>query len=371
MSSTEISQIHQQIISDLKVISCLKPGKTLSTSTMTVIDHGSWATTFWRTYKGENKKETVNFIKNIFDNAVKTFQDNGSEDLLKQINDALEGFETLKETYKGYTTTIKDIDDIIVDVRERTKVPTLEECIKEVPILEEIIIGEINNLTEEQKISPDKNSKEGADKDSSNIKEMVETSIGESDKERVEDAINNDDTNDGAKDIDSMSTIDVISRIKIPAEASDKISDTQPIIKRDQSDSNIETDSDSPEESYQEYSVDENISDKESVSSSEQSLEESISRSQSENNLMDSEIIKKTREQFNTNENSDNIEISKSEIKQNDDEQSIDFSTWIHIQSSNRSKKEGNSSSPPIIRLARAFKQWLKTIKNNDNTLIV
>lgn len=106
-----------QVITNLKVLSSITPGKTLSTSTMTLVDHASWSGAIWRTYSGENREETIATIKRILQEALsilKLLPDSMSRnDLLISLNTALMGVLSLKDTYKGNYYTVGEINDIV------------------------------------------------------------------------------------------------------------------------------------------------------------------------------------------------------------------------------------------------------------------
>src|ERR1700722_12616461 len=91
----------KKIICDLEVLSKLSPGLTLSTSTMTIINHETWSGSLWRTYARENRKDTISFIKSIFTEAISILELNYSQELADAVKTALKGFSSLKETYKG------------------------------------------------------------------------------------------------------------------------------------------------------------------------------------------------------------------------------------------------------------------------------
>jgi len=134
-----------RLLSDLNVLASLRPGLTLSTSTMSVIDHNSWSSSLWRTYNNENRKDTIGFIKTILTEAISILQLNFSNDLLIAIELALNGFSHLKETYKGDYYTIAEINTIINTIRYQitqisqsysgnssiTTDPTFEQCLEE------------------------------------------------------------------------------------------------------------------------------------------------------------------------------------------------------------------------------------------------
>lgn len=103
----------EKIISNLLLLSTLEAGKTLSTSSLTIIDHGSWSSSFWRRYSGENRALTIEFIKGIFLDAINCLDSNYSQELFDKILNALAGFASLKETYKDDATIVAEINNII------------------------------------------------------------------------------------------------------------------------------------------------------------------------------------------------------------------------------------------------------------------
>lgn len=147
-----------KIIKDLTTISMLLPGKTLSSSSMTIIDHNSWTTTLWRTYSGENRKETIQFIMGILYEAINIYLLSPNVVLGTAIDSALDGFETMKETYKTDYYIIADIDSTLRDIRDKLN------------------SVDISRLFSENKLSHLSKKKNSDDGFSSNISEMVEIS---------------------------------------------------------------------------------------------------------------------------------------------------------------------------------------------------
>ena len=90
-----------KIISNLNVIGTLSAGKTLSETSMTVIEHNSWSGMLWRTYNRENRKGTMNKIEEVLNEATFLLEASYSPELVTSLNQALIGFETLTQTYKG------------------------------------------------------------------------------------------------------------------------------------------------------------------------------------------------------------------------------------------------------------------------------
>lgn len=103
---------------DLNVIASIKPGMTLSDTTMTVVDHNSWSSSFWRRYSGENRNTTINRIKDLMDEAL-------SMDYSSELDDAIEralvGINNLKETYKDDQEIVLKLDLILSTSENRSR----------------------------------------------------------------------------------------------------------------------------------------------------------------------------------------------------------------------------------------------------------
>ena len=108
-----------KIVSDLNVIGTLSVGKTLSASSMAIVDHNSWTGALWRTYSRENRTTTMAKIEEILNDAVFALETNYSIELASALDKALLGFETLTETYKGDYYTFGKVRQIIEKIRLR------------------------------------------------------------------------------------------------------------------------------------------------------------------------------------------------------------------------------------------------------------
>ena len=106
----------EKIIKQLKLISSLQDGQTLSTSSETIIPHNAWSTTFWRTYYSEDRKKSIEYIKNAFENALILYKEDPSIKI--NIDNALIGLKNLKLTYKSDHDTRGIIAQIINDTNE-------------------------------------------------------------------------------------------------------------------------------------------------------------------------------------------------------------------------------------------------------------
>lgn len=119
----------RNIIPDLKVIGLITPGMTLSTTTMTLVNHKTWSGAAWRRYSGENRKITVDFIRDLLNEA---FDSESSEELDFAIENALTGVNNLKETYKDDQNIIIELDLILTSCRDKiNKKNVVEEEPKE------------------------------------------------------------------------------------------------------------------------------------------------------------------------------------------------------------------------------------------------
>ena len=116
-----------KILSDLNVIGTLSAGKTLSTTSMQVIDHNSWTGSIWRKYTGENRATTIDKIKGILNEAIFALETGASEEFETSLVNALNGFETLIETYKGDYYTQNNIQKTLDNIRERIALINIEE----------------------------------------------------------------------------------------------------------------------------------------------------------------------------------------------------------------------------------------------------
>lgn len=105
----------------LKLLSKLDVGKTLSSSSLEILDHNAWSTTFWRKYAGESRSDTLNAISKIFKEALVEFSDREKTileqlELKEEINRAIEGVRNLKVTYKADANVILQVEGIISEV---------------------------------------------------------------------------------------------------------------------------------------------------------------------------------------------------------------------------------------------------------------
>lgn len=81
--------------SKLVKIASITPGKTLSTSTMEILDSKSW----YNSFLGDNPNHVVTFIKNILIEAIDFYKLEKSNDFLSLIESGFEGLKALSKTY--------------------------------------------------------------------------------------------------------------------------------------------------------------------------------------------------------------------------------------------------------------------------------
>jgi hypothetical protein len=91
--------IKNNIIEKLDVLSIIKKGDTFSQS-CGVVKHDSWNTAFWRTYNGENRVKTLNYIRECIEMAYRFAHLFTCEDIIIYRR-TLEAIKNLKKTYKN------------------------------------------------------------------------------------------------------------------------------------------------------------------------------------------------------------------------------------------------------------------------------
>lgn len=109
---------YNNILTKLKSIALIKEEDTYSTVSEEPIPHNSWSSFLYRRYNRENPVKTIQYIKEVLYSAlnlINKYKDNENEIRLLLIN-ALNGLSNLKITYKNYSNTITDIDNILTDI---------------------------------------------------------------------------------------------------------------------------------------------------------------------------------------------------------------------------------------------------------------
>jgi hypothetical protein len=178
---------------------------------MAVIDHNTWSTFFTRRYYNESRKDTVDFIKTTLNNAIDHLKQEMNSDLIKSINDALQGFNNLKMTYADDNLIIGLIDEITENVK--TQMTTLAEQLitdDDLRLIEDIIKeGEQEADAQKNhvplKILSDEDTQTEESTGSSSLQEMVEISDREPVEIPNEKSIDVDSAGNLTENIDGMS----------------------------------------------------------------------------------------------------------------------------------------------------------------------
>lgn len=108
------------VLNDLQLLSSLTAGKTLSSSTKTIVFHDSWSTAIWRRYARESRADTLTCIQNIFNNAFKLLEGKVLYDFYPvstSLDNALIGVSSLVETYRSDPAMVNSLNALIIDVR--------------------------------------------------------------------------------------------------------------------------------------------------------------------------------------------------------------------------------------------------------------
>lgn len=124
----------EEILIKLSTIASIEKGQTLSTSYEATLTHNSWSTSFMRTYNGEHRRKTVDYIKDIFERSIaialelkKDLASYESYDILiNAIKAALLGVENLKTTYKGDHYIIGLINTMIEETTKHINAKAVE-----------------------------------------------------------------------------------------------------------------------------------------------------------------------------------------------------------------------------------------------------
>lgn len=193
MASKKMSDLKTKVLNDLKVVASICAGDTVSTTRMIVLNHNSWMSSIWRKYSGENRKNTVQFVRMIFLESVSILDEN--TDIIPKINDAILGFLNLKITYTDDKEICKEIDDIIASVKQsietaeqNTVAPILEpsKCIDISGTFRPSDEGIICNVQHSPRVSEQLPETEVHGKLNEPVKH-VEFTIGERDSDNGED----------------------------------------------------------------------------------------------------------------------------------------------------------------------------------------
>lgn len=109
----------EDILSKLKMIASIEKGQTFSPSYDTPLDHNIWSTSIWRTYNREDRKKSINYIKNILEQAYQLYYINSDSKIIEMMSSALQGLDNLKVTYKGDFMIIGLVNTILEDYTKK------------------------------------------------------------------------------------------------------------------------------------------------------------------------------------------------------------------------------------------------------------
>lgn len=99
---------NNDIVKRLRVIAALNPGDTISSNYCIVMNHNSWYSSFWRTYAGDSRISTIEWIENTFDSIQDMIVDQ------KLVHNALYALNNIAITYKddlNFQERIKNIQN--------------------------------------------------------------------------------------------------------------------------------------------------------------------------------------------------------------------------------------------------------------------
>ncbi len=161
----------EQVLSDLKLIASILPGKTLSVTYKNVVDHNSWYTSFSRSYNRENRDKTIDYIKSIFSNALNMYETDNSTELIVSIEAAIVGLENLKSTYP---TKLEEIDMLLDYVQFRFGELLNHHRTVSITEYDNSFLESINDI--DQKIRSNMYTEEEIQQTQSLIEQMVEAS---------------------------------------------------------------------------------------------------------------------------------------------------------------------------------------------------
>jgi hypothetical protein len=392
--------IKLRILSDLKIISEIRSGYTLSPTTMSIIDHNSWSTSFWRSYSGETRKNTIATIKTIFNDAIRLLEIDPTQELILAIDEGLRGFGNLRDTYREDYLLIAELNRITDDISRRIKDigdKMANEVIAEVEITNEKsedINNAIMSSDSDQKISPIENSEKDHSTSSSDMGEMVPSSDRDISSNAVEEILDCSSGINDAEDRSSISDIDHVCLKQTTIIKSKSLSDYEQKQKIGSSEIDfIKSESLSDYEEEEETLSSHVDFIKSELSSDYEEEEETLS---SHIDFIKSELSSDYEEEEETP--SSHVDFIKKINRGNYDyfpivsssyestirtileccksEFDIEAQSWIsQTDSSIRvhikpfSNKHRNPNEPPILKLALAFKKWIRGSLSEHNGL--
>lgn len=107
------------LLLDLKIISRLKPGLTLCTPAMTIVNRGTWSVWLYRRMHRETKDSTIIFTEGILRKAVEFVEESKRYEHVSAVLEALKGFVSLSETYSGDLRLVEKISRICNELQIR------------------------------------------------------------------------------------------------------------------------------------------------------------------------------------------------------------------------------------------------------------
>ena len=182
-------------ITNLNILGKITIGQTLSSTTLQILDHTKWGTTFWRKYAGESRNETIRKVIEILDKAfdfLQTLKDKDIDEYLKTrelFGPALIGVKNLSETYKSDIPTSEKFMDIY-----NTYFDKINEDLKLV------LMKDVNQVNDDKK-----NDDISISQSESDIDKVVEAT----DRNEVEKSNDNSDGKLDEKDNNSINSTDV------------------------------------------------------------------------------------------------------------------------------------------------------------------
>ena len=108
----------EELLKNLEVISQITPGKTLSVSTMSVVDHNSWSSAVTRRINGESRNKSIIHIKFLLLEAVSFYKLTQDLEIRDAISSAIDGFNNLTLTYETDTKSVDEIKQIVSENRK-------------------------------------------------------------------------------------------------------------------------------------------------------------------------------------------------------------------------------------------------------------
>ena len=110
---------HRTLLEKLYLIAELKPGKTLSVKTLTLIDH-TILTSWYRWWNDEDRFKSIDYIYSVFDITKKalhnTLDDSLRKSILLAVKNYKEGILTLLVTYKEDCKICSRVNTLLTEI---------------------------------------------------------------------------------------------------------------------------------------------------------------------------------------------------------------------------------------------------------------